>query len=411
MGPKVPDETEVEVAEHVESGGGRIVELTGRAVSIPVRTRTEQSTRLLDRRDYLVVEIRCAGSEEVGVGYTYAGTRGARTILAAVEELLAPEVVGADAADVVRLWDRVYQETLMVGRRGLVVRALSAVDIALWDLAAKRAGVPLAVLLGGSTRPVPAYASGGYYRPDAGDWEDAVRAEIAGDAEQGFTDHKIKVGGLPIAQDARRVAAAVEVLGPQGQVALDCNNAYPDDAEALRAIRAFERAAGERGLWFVEEPLSCEDVAGHARLVERVDTPIATGEIHQTRWEFRRLLEERAAQIVQPDAGVLGGVTEWVRVARTAETFGVPVAPHWHANLHVHLAAATPGCLGVEHFRHDKGIYNFEDLLEPAGRLRVEGGRAIVPEAPGLGLAWDADALARYTVEDGLRRVVGGSGD
>lgn len=375
-----------------------ITEVSARAVRVPVRTKTRMSTRELAQRDYLLVHVREDESDLVGLGYAYVGTSGGLLSADAVTGLMAPLLVGADPGDIVGHWDRIYQELLLVGRRGLLVRALSAVDIALWDLAAKRAGVPLAVLLGGHRDRVPAYASGGYYRPDDGTWVQAVTAEIAANIEHGFVDHKIKVGGLSIAEDAERVAAGVAALGERGRLAVDCNNAYPSAAEAVRAIRAFERAAGDRGLWWVEEPLSPEDVAGHARLTATVDTPIATGEIHQTRWEFRDLIRAGAADVLQPDAGVLGGVTEWVRVARAAEVFGIPVAPHWHANLHVHLAAATPGCIAIEHFTAEKDIYNFERLLREDTRLRVESGQALVPDAAGLGIELDEDAVGAFAV-------------
>lgn len=370
------------------------------AVRIPLRRATRMATRDLGARDYLLIEVRCSDTEAVGTGYAYAGTSGGPLLAEAAIGVLAPLLVGTDGDDIHTHWERMYQESLLAGRRGAVIRALSAVDIALWDLSAKRRRIPLAAMLGGSPRrAVPAYASGGYYRPDDGDWAHAVSAEIAYNTSLGFTDHKIKVGGLTVAEDARRVAAAVEVLEPGGRLALDANNAYRSVPEALRAIRAFEEASGSAGLWWVEEPLSPEDVAGHARLTRTVETAIATGEIHQTRWDFRRLLDAEAVDIVQPDVGVVGGITEWLRVARMAEGYGVAIAPHWHANAHAPLAAAVPGCIGVEHFALDKDIYNFERLLTSESRLICSAG-AIVPDAaaPGLGVTLDVDAVASFTI-------------
>jgi L-alanine-DL-glutamate epimerase-like enolase superfamily enzyme len=375
-----------------------VTRLSARAIRVPVGKATRQSTRTLDKRDYVIVRVEAEGSQQAGLGYTYAGTSGGRLLAAAVEELLAPVVVGRDAADIVTLWELLYQETLMLGRRGLILRAMSGVDIALWDLAAKRAGVPLATLLGGSAKAVPAYASGGYYRPDEGPWAEAVRAEIRFNQSLGFRDHKIKVGGLGVEEDAARVKAAIEVVGATGRLALDANNAYRSVGDALRAIRAFERAAGERGLWWIEEPLSPDDVEGHRAIARDIETPVATGEIHQTRWDFRQLLERRAADLLQPDAAVMGGVSEWMRVARAAETFGTPIAPHWHANLHVHLAAAAPGCIGIEHFALQKDIYNFERLVTEESRLVVKDGMAVVPAHPGLGFELDEAALQRFAM-------------
>ena len=244
---------------------------------------------------------------------------------------------------------------------------------------------------------MPAYASGGYYRPDAGPWAEAVGLEVEGNVAQGFSDHKIKVGGLSVPEDAERVAAAVEAMGGRGRLALDANNAYPTAADAEKALRAFEDAAGSLGLWWFEEPLSPDDIRGHARLRERCVTPIATGEIAATRWEFRDLIQQDAADILQPDAGVLGGITEFVRVAAAAATFGTPVAPHWHANLHAHLAAATVNCLTVEHFDLAKDIYNFEQLVTEESRMRVRAGTLILTDRPGLGLSLAEDVVAKYS--------------
>lgn len=366
------------------------------ALRVPVAKPTRIATRLLDHRDFLLVTVTSDDGTQ-GVGYAYIGTRGGTVAAMAVDELLTPVLVDTPDHDRVGAWSRMYQETLLTGRRGVVLRAISAVDIAMWDLAARRAGVPLAVLLGGSTAPVPAYASGGYYKPDEGPWPAAVRREIEQNLADGFHDHKIKVGGLSIAQDAARVAAAVGVMPEGDRLALDANNAYRDHAEAWRALRAFEEAAGSRGLWWFEEPLCPDDPDGHRRLREKSVTPIATGEIAGTRWDFRALIAGPAADILQPDAGVLGGVTEYLRVAHAAELHDLPVAPHWHANLHVHLAAATR-CLAVEYFSPGKDIYNFETLLTADSRLEAIGGQLIVSDRPGLGIELDPEAVERYRI-------------
>ncbi len=371
-----------------------ITRIQARAVGVPVDRPTRMSNRDLNFRHYVLVDIT-DDSGTVGTGYTYAGTGGGRLARCAVEDLLAPVYLGADHDDVVGLWDRAYQETLLEGRRGAVLRALSAIDIALWDLRAKKAGVPLVSLLGGATTTLPAYASGGYYRPDEGEWTDAVVREIEFNRSQGFIDHKIKVGGLPVARDAERVAAAVASIG-DGRLALDANNAYRSVTEARAAIEAFERAAGDVPLWWFEEPLSPEAISGHAELAGAIRTPVATGEIHQTRWEFRRLVEAGSAAVLQADAGVCGGVTEWLRIAHLADAFGLRMAPHWHHNLHVHLCGAISNALVVEYFAAEKGIYNFEKLLTPDSRLHYGDNRVVVPARPGLGIEWDAEVVTKY---------------
>jgi L-alanine-DL-glutamate epimerase-like enolase superfamily enzyme len=376
-----------------------ITHLTAKAVAIPLKRKTWMSTRALTERQFLLVWLS-DDDGVTGMGYSYAGTVGGQLLADTVRDVLSAVVLGSDADDIPGLWRRMYQESILIGRRGAVLRAMSAVDIALWDLRARRCGVSLARLLGGSTaRPLPAYASGGYYRSDDTAATDAVGAEIAAARELGFTDHKIKVGGLTVPEDAERVAAAAEAIGGRGRLALDANNAYPTVAEALRAARAFERAAGDAGLWWFEEPLSPDNVAGHAELAATLETPVASGEIHQTRWDFAALIERRAVDILQPDVGVAGGVTEFLRIAHAAEMFDIPIAPHWHANLHAQLAAALPGTLTIEYFALADDIYNFEALVTEETRLQVQNGQIQLSDRPGIGVELDHDAVARYQLD------------
>jgi L-alanine-DL-glutamate epimerase-like enolase superfamily enzyme len=380
-----------------------ITHLTAKAVAIPLKRKTRMSTRALTERQFLLVWL----SDEDGVtgmGYSYAGTLGGQLLADIVRDVLSAVVLGSDADDIPGLWRRMYQESILIGRRGAVLRAMSAVDIALWDLRARRCGVSLARLLGGSTaHPLPAYASGGYYRSDDTSPSEAVGKEVTAARALGYTDHKIKVGGLTVTEDAKRVAAAVEAIGGRGRLALDANNAYPTVAEALRAARAFERAAGDTGLWWFEEPLSPDNIAGHAELAATLETPVASGEIHQTRWDFAALIERHAVDILQPDVGVAGGVTEFLRIAHAAETFDIPIAPHWHANLHAQLAAALPGTLTIEYFALADDIYNFEALVTEEARLRVRDGRILLSDRPGIGVELDLDAVDRYQLDPRAR--------
>jgi L-alanine-DL-glutamate epimerase-like enolase superfamily enzyme len=190
--------------------------------------------------------------------------------------------------------------------------------------------------------------------------------------------------------DVARVRTARQTIGPDARLALDANNAYATPAEALQASRAFE----EFDIWWLEEPLSPDDVTGHAEIRQRSSIPIATGEIEATRWGFRDLLAAGAADILQADAGVAGGISEWRRIAHTAASFNVPVAPHWHANLHTPLVAATHNCLTVEYFPLQSGIFNFERIV--AERLAPANGCIPVPDRPGIGVVLDQRAVQRY---------------
>jgi L-alanine-DL-glutamate epimerase-like enolase superfamily enzyme len=367
-----------------------IATISAELVSVPVEPAAGFSTRTVHHREYVIVRLRDEQGSTEGIGYTYAGNSGGRLVVDLVNDLIAPILIGQDAGAIEQNWDLVYRELLLIGRRGAVLRALSAVDIALWDLAAKAAGRPLRELLGGAGDTVEAYGSGGYYRP--GDPVALVTEEVERYIALGFRDYKMKFGGLPLAEDVARVAAAREALGPDRRLALDINNGWDDVTEAMRAIAA----VAEFDIWWVEEPFLPDDIRSHRRLAERSPIAIATGEIEATRWAFAELIEQKAAHILQPDACVCGGVTEWIRIARTAESFGIPVAPHWHANLHAELAACTPNCMTVEYFALGEGIYNFEALVEKP--LEVADGKIVLGSSPGIGFDFDPEKLERYSV-------------
>ena len=372
-----------------ENAGFIIEQVEARALRVPLRVPTDFSTRTVDRREYVVTLLRSRNGC-YGEGYTYAGTSGGAWVRDAINNLIAPVLRGRNALARESNWDAVFRELLLVGRGGGLLRALSAVDIAAWDLLGRSSGLPLRVLLGGEARRVEAYASGGYYRP--GDPIENVVTEIARYKAHGFKDFKIKVGGLRLAEDVKRVAAARESIGPDGRIALDANNAWRYVADALRAADAF----AEFDIWWLEEPLMPDDIAGHAALVRQARVPIATGEIEGTRWGFGRLIRADAAHILQPDACVCGGVTEWRRIALAASAFDLPVASHWHANLHAQLAPTVTNALPVEYFGLDEDIYNFERLL--TNPLRIEDGAIMLGSSPGIGVEFDPDALAEFTV-------------
>jgi L-alanine-DL-glutamate epimerase-like enolase superfamily enzyme len=364
----------------------RITEVRSAAVRVPLERPISIATRAITGREYLLVWVD-TDEGPTGVGFTCTGTTGGLAAQEALRGIVAPVVVGQDPGLIERLWAAVYQDSLLTGRRGLVLRVLSAVDIALWDLLGKVAGLPLNRLLGGSADRVPAYASGGYYGD--GDPVEAVHREIEHYAKLGFSDYKMKVGGASHDIDVARVAAAREALGDGGRLALDANNAWRYPADAIR----FGRAVAPQDIWWLEEPLGPDDVDGHAVVTAALPYPVATGELLGTRWEFARVIEAKAAAILQPDAGVLGGISEWMKVAHAAACSGLPVAPHWHANLHAHLAAAVGNCLTVEYFALDRDIFNFERLLPESARLAPADGQLPVPTAPGHGVAFDDAAV------------------
>jgi L-alanine-DL-glutamate epimerase-like enolase superfamily enzyme len=367
----------------------QITEIRSLLIRIPLQRPIRIATREVHGREFVLAFVKAADGSQ-GTGYTYAGTVGGSMVQTAVDDVLKPLLLGGDADLIEQHWAAMFQHGLLVGRRGALLRAISAVDIALWDLAARRAGAPLFRLLGGFQAEVPAYASGGYYMEGKG--TAGLAQEMERYLRAGFKDVKIKVGGVPIEEDVARVKAARDALGPGVRLALDANNAYKSVAEAIRAARAFE----PYDIWWFEEPLPPDNIPGHAELASAVSIPVATGEIHSTRWDFRDIIASKAAAILQPDAGVLGGISEWMKVAHTAASFDLPVAPHWHADLHVHLVGAVSNALTVEYFFLEEDIYNFERIL--LERLAPARGHIRIPDRPGLGLVLDEAAIERFAV-------------
>lgn len=370
--------------------GLKIERVEACTVAVPLEAAIAFSTRTLDTRYYTLVRVYADGI--FGLGFCYSGHRAGGIPTLAVRELFKDVILGQDATEVERLWDLMYREALLHGRRGAVLRALSAVDIALWDLLSRAAGLPLFRYLGAFRSGwVPAYASGGYYAEGKGLKE--LAAECEGYVALGFRAVKVKVGRLSPAEDARRVEAVRRAVGEGVEIFLDANNAWSDAAEAVGAVRHFEPY--EPG--WIEEPLLPDDVEGHAAVARATRIPVATGEIEGTRWGFKALLERGAAAILQPDAAVCGGITEFRRIGALAAGYGVAVAPHWFHQLHAHLVAAMPNGRWVEYF-HGHGVFNFGRLLaNPEVELR-DGG-LVVPEAPGHGLELDEGAVRRWALD------------
>lgn len=348
------------------------------------------SNRLLQERHFTIVRIKTDVGID-GIGFTYCGNLGGRIVTLAIQELLKSLIIGRDPHQVEDIWDSMYKQSLLHGRRGSVLRAISAIDIALWDVISKNAGLPLYKYLGEYHKnTVPAYASGGYYATNKG--PDELAEEMNRYKEMGFTAMKMKLGRLSPKDDALRVKAAREAIGEESLLFLDANNAYQNSTNAIEAIKLFE--AHNPG--WIEEPLMPDDIRGHAEVAEVVKTPVATGEIHATRWDFQLLIDYKSASILQPDVGVCGGVTEIQRISSLACKYNIPIAPHWLAEVHAHIVASNPNAIWVEYFT-DFDIINLGKLFK--NRLEVDAGRIKLPQIPGLGIELDEKSINQYSIE------------
>lgn len=356
-------------------------------VAVPLDVVTSFSNRTVHERHYGLVRVRSTDGAE-GLGFCYVGSAAGRLFSVAVEELLGPVLLGRDSLEVEGLWQAMYQEALLQGRMGTVMRALSALDIALWDLNAHSAGLPLHKYLGAvHGESVPAYASGGYYLE--GKSAQGVADEMAGYVEKGFRAVKMKTGRWSPQGEESRVKAAREAIGPDVELMLDCNNGWVDTVQAMEYMRRIEPYHP----YFIEEPFGPDDIESHARLAKLTRVPVATAEIGYGRWYHKQLLDEGAAAILQTDAAVCGGISEWRRIAATAASYGVQMCPHWFHDLHAPLVAATPNARYVEFFRDDQ-VLNFRRLLDR--QLGLHEGRVVLHQDPGLGFGFDDAQVAKY---------------
>jgi L-alanine-DL-glutamate epimerase-like enolase superfamily enzyme len=366
----------------------RITHLTSQLLRLPLARpitdpRDDQEPRL-DHVFVLLVHLDTDAGHR-GLGFAYALQGGGRALKAIADDDLAPLVVGEDPRDHERLAAKVYWRLQSVGRRGLVAQAYSAVDLALWDIKGKAAGMPLYQLLGGARSSAPAYGSDtGWLWMSPAEIIDASRPYL----DQGLMGVKIKVGGNPEA-DADRVTRIREALGEDVWLGVDANQRY-DYGTALALGRFFEEEIGVA--WF-EEPLSCEDVAGHARLAARLDVPLALGETLFGRDEFRAYLERDAVAIVQPDVTRVGGLTEFLKVAALAESHHRPVAPHLLPEVAVHLACGLPNVTMVEYMP-----WLYPVFVDPPAIVK---GHIVPPPRPGLGLEVHSDTVEKYRVVEG----------
>lgn len=328
---------------------------------------------------FLFAEITTEQGHE-GLGFSYSKRAGGPAQYAHAKEV-AQVALGEDPSDIAKLSTKLLWAGASVGRSGVATQALAALDIALYDLKAKRADLPLAKLLGAHRDSVRTYdTSGGFLHASL----DEVRERADRSLAEGIGGIKIKVGLPEGAEDLRRVAAVREHLGDSVPLMVDANQQW-DRRTALRMGRKLE----EFDLVWIEEPLDAQDADGHAALASTLDTPIATGEMLASVAEHERLITARACDVIQPDAPRVGGITPFLKLATLADHAGLDLAPHFAMEIHLHLAAAYPRETWVEHF----------DWLDPLfeERLETRDGRMLVPDRPGLGVTLSGQARAWTT--------------
>lgn len=356
-----------------------------RTVTLPLRASVSDAKVLTGRQKPLdAVQLLFAEIEtslgHTGLGFSYCLRAGGPAQYAHALEI-APLLIGEDPNDIARLWSKMAWAGASIGRCGVAAQAIAAIDTALWDLKARRAGLPLSKLLGAHRNTVPCYnTSGGYLQAPI----EEVIEKAAQSRERGIGGIKMKIGQPDKRADLQRVEALRRQLGDQVPLMVDVNQQW-DRITALRMGRALE----QYGLEWIEEPLDAHDVVGHAALAAQLDTPIGTGEMLTSASEALAYVDSGAVDVIMHDAPRLGGITPFLKVANAAELRGMIMAPHFVMEIHLHLAATYEHQTWVEHF----------EWLEPAfnERLDICDGKMIVPDRPGLGLSLH-EQVAGWTV-------------
>jgi D-galactarolactone cycloisomerase len=359
------------------------------------------SQRVADRRQAAICSISTdTGIQGLGEAFYFGGP--AQIVAQIISDAFGPLLIGKDAFDNSVIWDSLYNWTRDQGMKGVTISALSAIDIALWDIKGQALGLPIYKLLGGAYRnQARVYATGLYEPQNVPSVETSLVEEALRYKADGFLGMKLKVG-YGIERDRRLVQVIREAIGTDIYLMVDANHAY-NASEAIRLARQMERF----NVYWFEEPVPPEDIAGYLEVKQNSNILIAGGECEYTRYGFRELINRRAVDILQPDLCAAGGFTEMMKIVALASAANMPVVPHvWGTN--VGLAASLQFFAALPHFperrfpaepffEYDRSCHPLRDgvTLE---KFVMQNGYLNIPDRPGLGISLDMDFVKKHLV-------------
>lgn len=353
---------------HIDRAEAFLVDL------VPKVKRTDAIQSFKSQETIFVTLTDADGAE--GRGYSYTIGDGGPSVLALLRHTLLPALMGREAGMIEAIWRDLLFTSHATAVGPMMSLALAAIDTALWDLRGRRTGLPLHVLAGGAKSRVPMYST-------EGGWLHLEPAALVDDAlamrAAGFLGSKIKIGKPTVAGDAARLEAVRAALGADYEIMTDANQSMTQP-EAARRLPLLERL----NIGWFEEPLPADDIAGHARLARQSRVPIAVGESLYSPGQFADYIAAGACGIVQADVARVGGITPWLKVAHMAEAHNLAICPHFLMEIHVSLVCAVPNAPWLEYI---------PQLDEIAAPMACAGGHAIAPDAPGIGIDWDENAL------------------
>jgi len=360
-------------------------------VRFPLRQPVVFESMSFTDRDYAVVRLTDSDGAQ-GVAYCLARNAPVTATVANIGRA----AVGADTALSERLWSQLYGSTVTHGQRGITLRALSLIDIALWDLRAKKVNQPLYQLLGGLRTTVPVSVGGGYYRErrEAEDVADELKAYV----QQGFEHVKVPAGGQSPANEERWLQLVRTALGADVELAIDAHWSW----RTVEAATAVMRRLDAFDLSWVEDPLLPEALVASSELRRRIATPIAIGDEQSGRWAYQNLIALDAADIWRVDATCVGGISEFQKIAAIAATWGIQISTHIYPEIHVHCALADEAVDRIEYTDPEADIDLSFRFVSPM--IKPTRGYAAAPTGPGLGIDLDWDliettAVDRFTLE------------
>ena len=317
-----------------------------------------------------------------GEGYTYTGGRGGRAIKVMIDNDLAPALVGLDGTQIEQLFELMEYHIHYVGRGGISSFAISAIDIALWDIKCRTLGMPLHKVAGGDGNTTRAYCGGIDLNFSLNKLLDSIGSYL----DRGFNGVKIKIGQPELQQDVERIREVRNLIGPDITFMVDANYSMSVE-QAIEAARAFIHY----DIYWFEEPTIPDDYQGYARIADATGMPLAMGENLHTIHEFGYAFEQAKLSFIQPDASNCGGITGWLKVSELAARYDIPICSHGMQELHVSLLASQPhsGWLEVHSFPIDE--YTKQPLV-------VKERLAVAPDQPGIGVEFDYSRLAPYRI-------------
>ncbi len=359
----------------------RIVQVEVFQVDLKSKVKRGDAIQAFPKQETPMVRIRTDDGLE-GTGYTYTIGTGGSSIVALIRDHLGPQLIGRDPDHIEAIWRDLFFHTHATAVGAITSLALCAIDTALWDLRGRRLSMPLHLMAGGAQERIPVYDT-------EGGWLHVPVREVIDNALEcigkGFRGIKMKVGKPHVTEDVKRIAAVRKAIGEGIELMVDANQGFTA-AEAIRRARHFEAF----DLAWFEEPLPAEDLNGHVQLRESTTIPVAVGESIYSVSHFREYLQRGACTIVQTDVARIGGITPWLKCAHLAESFNVPICPHYIMELHVGLCAAVPNAPWVEY------IPQLDVVMKNA--MTIRKGFAHPFTGPGLGIEWDWKAIAKLRV-------------